>query len=120
MGGLIQRLGIDLSEAAVAPEASLQLPAGGVGDAANVSDAGGSSGAEGASVAFGAEQSLNTSDSNKIRDGKLSTTGNIAAGVSTFVVAYAIHKVFAPLRVGITLSVVPFVVRYYRRTWKKR
>jgi len=39
----------------------------------------------------------------------------LAAGASTFVVAYASYKVFAPLRIAITLSVTPFIVRYLRR-----
>ncbi|XP_057638010.1 protein FAM210B, mitochondrial [Chionomys nivalis] len=39
----------------------------------------------------------------------------MAAGTSTFVVAYAIHKLFAPVRISITLFSVPFVVRYFRR-----
>lgn len=39
----------------------------------------------------------------------------MAAGTSTFVVAYAIHKLFAPVRISITLFSVPFVVRYLRR-----
>lgn len=38
----------------------------------------------------------------------------VVAGASTFVVAYAIHKVFAPVRIGITLSATPFIVRYLR------
>lgn len=33
----------------------------------------------------------------------------------TFAVAYAIHKVFAPVRMGITLGSVPFIVRYLRQ-----
>lgn len=37
----------------------------------------------------------------------------VATG-STFVVAYAVHKVFAPARISITLGSVPFVVRYIR------
>lgn len=39
----------------------------------------------------------------------------IAAGASTFVVAYAVHKVFAPVRIAITLTCTPFIVRYLRR-----
>ncbi|KAM4841670.1 protein FAM210B, mitochondrial isoform 1-T1 [Thomomys bottae] len=39
----------------------------------------------------------------------------MAAGTSTFVVAYAIHKLFAPVRISITLFSVPFIVRYFRR-----
>ena len=38
----------------------------------------------------------------------------LATGASTFVVAYAIHKVFAPVRIGITLSSTPLIVRYLR------
>ncbi|XP_019492874.1 PREDICTED: protein FAM210B, partial [Hipposideros armiger] len=39
----------------------------------------------------------------------------VAAGTSTFVVAYAIHKLFAPVRISITLASVPFIVRYFRK-----
>ncbi|KAM5246563.1 protein FAM210B, mitochondrial [Ctenodactylus gundi] len=39
----------------------------------------------------------------------------MATGTSTFVVAYAIHKVFAPVRISITLVSVPFIVRYFRK-----
>lgn len=39
---------------------------------------------------------------------------SIAAGASTFVIAYAVHKVFAPLRISITLGSVPFLVKYLR------
>ncbi|KAM4691973.1 protein FAM210B, mitochondrial [Rhinophrynus dorsalis] len=39
----------------------------------------------------------------------------LAAGTSTFVLAYAIHKLFAPARISITLVSVPFIVRYLRR-----
>jgi len=38
----------------------------------------------------------------------------ITAGGSTFVLAYAIHKVFAPVRLGITLTAVPFIVKKLR------
>ncbi|XP_028625451.1 protein FAM210B, mitochondrial [Grammomys surdaster] len=38
----------------------------------------------------------------------------MAAGTSTFVVAYAIHKLFAPVRISVTLVSVPFIVRYFR------
>ncbi|XP_043064809.1 protein FAM210B, mitochondrial isoform X2 [Drosophila ficusphila] len=37
----------------------------------------------------------------------------IATG-STFVVAYAVHKVFAPARISITLTALPFIIRYFR------
>ncbi|ELK04312.1 protein FAM210B, mitochondrial [Pteropus alecto] len=39
----------------------------------------------------------------------------VAAGTSTFVVAYAIHKLFAPVRISITLLSVPLIVRYFRK-----
>ncbi|XP_072013585.1 uncharacterized protein [Amphiura filiformis] len=37
-----------------------------------------------------------------------------ATGTSTFVMAYAVHKVFAPVRIGITLTCTPFIVKYLR------
>ncbi|XP_049831565.1 uncharacterized protein LOC126272635 isoform X1 [Schistocerca gregaria] len=40
---------------------------------------------------------------------------DVAAGASTFVMAYAVHKVCAPVRIGITLTAAPFIVRYLRR-----
>uniref|UniRef100_A0AAZ3SNX9 DUF1279 domain-containing protein n=1 Tax=Oncorhynchus tshawytscha TaxID=74940 RepID=A0AAZ3SNX9_ONCTS len=40
----------------------------------------------------------------------------LAAGTSTFVLAYAVHKLFAPLRISITLVSVPLLVRYLRKT----
>ncbi|KAL2763536.1 protein FAM210B, mitochondrial [Daubentonia madagascariensis] len=39
----------------------------------------------------------------------------LAAGTSTFVVAYAMHKLLAPVRISITLVSVPFIVRYFRK-----
>nr|XP_045626179.1 uncharacterized protein LOC123775240 [Procambarus clarkii] len=38
-----------------------------------------------------------------------------AAGAATFVVAYAVHKVFAPARIAITLTATPFIVRHLRK-----
>ncbi|XP_062853674.1 protein FAM210B, mitochondrial isoform X3 [Trichomycterus rosablanca] len=40
----------------------------------------------------------------------------MAAGTSTFVIAYAVHKLFAPLRISITIVSVPLIVRYFRKT----
>ncbi|XP_039502522.1 protein FAM210B, mitochondrial [Drosophila santomea] len=37
----------------------------------------------------------------------------VATG-STFVVAFAVHKIFAPARISITLGTTPFIVRYLR------
>ncbi|XP_019365313.1 PREDICTED: protein FAM210B [Gavialis gangeticus] len=39
----------------------------------------------------------------------------LAAGASTFVLAYAIHKLLAPVRISITLISVPFIVQYCRK-----
>lgn len=33
----------------------------------------------------------------------------------SFLVAYAIHKVFAPVRIGITLTATPFIVKHLRK-----
>uniref|UniRef100_A0A3B3VXX2 Family with sequence similarity 210 member B n=1 Tax=Poecilia latipinna TaxID=48699 RepID=A0A3B3VXX2_9TELE len=40
----------------------------------------------------------------------------MAAGTSTFVLAYAVHKLFAPVRISITVVSVPLIVRYLRKT----
>ncbi|XP_072322129.1 protein FAM210B, mitochondrial [Eucyclogobius newberryi] len=39
----------------------------------------------------------------------------MAAGTSTFVLAYAVHKLFAPVRISITLVSVPLIVRHFRK-----
>ncbi|KAM6112765.1 protein FAM210B, mitochondrial [Pterocles gutturalis] len=44
-----------------------------------------------------------------------SLQSKITAGTSTFVLAYAIHKLFAPVRISITIVSVPFIVRYCRK-----
>uniref|UniRef100_A0A069DUB7 NAD-dependent protein deacylase n=1 Tax=Panstrongylus megistus TaxID=65343 RepID=A0A069DUB7_9HEMI len=41
-------------------------------------------------------------------------SGEIATGASTFVMAYAVNKVLAPVRFSITFACTPFVVRYLR------
>uniref|UniRef100_A0A8C3BBY5 DUF1279 domain-containing protein n=1 Tax=Cairina moschata TaxID=8855 RepID=A0A8C3BBY5_CAIMO len=38
-----------------------------------------------------------------------------AAGTSTFLLAYALHKLFAPVQISITIVSVPFIVQY---CWK--
>ncbi|XP_067164067.1 protein FAM210B, mitochondrial [Apteryx mantelli] len=45
-----------------------------------------------------------------------SLQSKMAAGTSTFVLAYAVHKLFAPVRISITVVSVPFIVRYFRKT----
>ncbi|KFQ26830.1 Protein FAM210B, partial [Merops nubicus] len=44
-----------------------------------------------------------------------SLQSSLAAGPSRFLLAYAAHKLFAPLRVSITLVSVPLLVRYCRK-----
>lgn len=39
----------------------------------------------------------------------------LVSNAGTFAVAYAIHKMFAPVRIAITLGSVPLIVRYLRR-----
>ncbi|KAJ8940049.1 hypothetical protein NQ314_010881 [Rhamnusium bicolor] len=43
------------------------------------------------------------------------TKSEITASAGTFAVAYAIHKVFAPVRITITVGSVPFIVKYLRK-----
>lgn len=38
----------------------------------------------------------------------------VTQGASTFVVAYAVHKIFAPARIGITLTATPLIVKKLR------
>jgi len=40
--------------------------------------------------------------------------GSVAAGVSTFVIAYSMHKLFAPARIATTLTCTPFIVKFLR------
>uniref|UniRef100_A0A182NES9 RTR1-type domain-containing protein n=1 Tax=Anopheles dirus TaxID=7168 RepID=A0A182NES9_9DIPT len=47
--------------------------------------------------------------------GDSALAGKAGAGAGTFVIAYAIHKVFAPVRISITLGATPLIVRYLRR-----
>lgn len=39
---------------------------------------------------------------------------SFAENASTFIIAYAVHKVFAPVRITITVTSTPFIVRYLR------
>jgi hypothetical protein len=41
--------------------------------------------------------------------------GEVAAEASSFVIAYALHKMLAPVRIGITLAAAPVIVRYLRK-----
>ncbi|XP_019873979.1 protein FAM210B, mitochondrial [Aethina tumida] len=44
-----------------------------------------------------------------------SSTHAMICNAGTFAVAYALHKVFAPVRLTITLTTVPFLVNYLRQ-----
>ncbi|XP_077459265.1 protein FAM210B, mitochondrial [Stigmatopora argus] len=52
----------------------------------------------------------------KLGFGEAIIRSKMAAGTSTFVLAYAVHKLFAPARISVTLVSVPLIVRYFRRT----
>ena len=41
-------------------------------------------------------------------------SARVGAGASTFVVAYAVHKVFAPARIAVTLTTAPLIVKKLR------
>jgi len=43
-----------------------------------------------------------------------SVGGKAAVGVSTFAIAYAIHKFTAPVRIGFTITTAPIIVRFLR------
>lgn len=51
---------------------------------------------------------------NRINIGEGTLTRIASSNAGVFVVAYAVHKVFAPVRLGITLTATPFIVRYLR------
>ncbi|NWH39837.1 F210B protein, partial [Chloropsis hardwickii] len=51
----------------------------------------------------------------KLGFSEASLQSRMAAGTSTFVLAYAVHKLFAPVRISITVVSVPFLVRYCRK-----
>lgn len=51
----------------------------------------------------------------KIGIGQSILESKLATGTSTFVIAYAVHKVFVPVRMACTLTATPFIVRYLRR-----
>ena len=51
----------------------------------------------------------------KVGVGQSLLDSKIATGASTFVIAYAVHKVFAPARMATTLAATPLIVRYLRR-----
>lgn len=48
-----------------------------------------------------------------IGEGALSNA--VTSNAGTFVIAYGVHKIFAPVRIALTLTATPFIVRYLRR-----
>lgn len=47
-------------------------------------------------------------------------SSKVAVGGSTFFLSYAVHKMFAPFRIGITLTVAPLIAIYLRKiNWLK-
>lgn len=46
--------------------------------------------------------------------GDWTANNKIATNAGTFALAYGIHKIFAPVRIVITLTSVPFIVKYLR------
>ena len=62
------------------------------------------------------EGSVATNDESLEDNPNKDSAVSVAAGVSTFVLAYAVHKVFAPVRIGVTLSCTPFIVKHLRKT----
>jgi len=51
----------------------------------------------------------------KVGVGQSILESKVATGASTFVIAYAIHKLFVPARMATTLAATPLIVRYLRR-----
>ena len=45
---------------------------------------------------------------------KAGLQSTLASGASTFVIAYACHKVFMPLRIFLTVTCTPIIVRKLR------
>jgi len=45
---------------------------------------------------------------------EVSTEAKVAGGASTFVIAYAFHKIFMPVRIFITVSATPMIVKKLR------
>uniref|UniRef100_A0A1A9WXH8 DUF1279 domain-containing protein n=1 Tax=Glossina brevipalpis TaxID=37001 RepID=A0A1A9WXH8_9MUSC len=43
-----------------------------------------------------------------------SLTNKSVIGASNFMIAYAVHKIFAPVRISMTLASAPFIVRFMR------
>jgi len=86
MSGIIQSLGIDITQK-LEPDCATQEPS---------------------------SPEPEQQGAQRAEEQQLSTAGAIATGASTFVLAYAVHKCFAPLRIATTLTATPFIVRFLR------
>lgn len=115
MTGVINSLGINIGKltegaAAGAGEVAATMHGAGleaIGEATDIADLKPNDLTEVVEVRTAAAESVNE------RDVDLNTKR--AAGAATFVVAYAVHKVFAPARIATTLTATPFIVRYLRK-----
>ncbi|XP_071548769.1 uncharacterized protein [Panulirus ornatus] len=115
MTGVIKSLGINigkLTEGAVAGDGEVTATVDGtggeaVGEATDKADLQQSDLTEVAQVHISAAESVS--------EGDVDLNTKRAAGAATFVVAYAVHKVFAPVRIATTLTATPFIVRYLRK-----
>jgi len=95
MSGIIQSLGIDITQR-VEPDCATQALA---------------ESSEPSSPELPAHEQQGAQ---RAEEQQLSTAGAIATGASTFVLAYAVHKCFAPVRIATTLTATPFIVRFLR------
>jgi len=110
MSLVIQWLGIDIT-AKVEPDCpSLAL----VADSELAQEQARSTGEQQASSSDEEPQTSTEEQPGAGKQPQLSTVGAIATGASTFVVAYAVHKVFAPVRIATTLFATPLIVRWLR------
>jgi outer membrane receptor for monomeric catechols len=46
--------------------------------------------------------------------GETVASSSAGAGASTFMVAYFVHKLMAPIRISVTLTITPIIVRVLR------
>lgn len=100
MTGIIKSLGISLGQVGEGAPATPSLP--------EPSAAGGLEQDSGSSEATGPTTTADDSSTVEVNTRR-------AAGAATFVVAYAVHKVFAPARIAVTLTATPFIVRHLRK-----
>lgn len=127
MSSIIQKLGIDLTKAAEV-SSTTTIPTAADCVSSSPPPAAATSSTNTGSVSSNkfndlitiSEQQAGLNNNSGGGGGISDSNLSMAAGVSTFVIAYAVHKVFAPFRIGITLTSTPLIVRYLRaRGWLK-